>query len=66
MHFREVIENAKQEVIFITPYYVPGVDGLQFTRELINLGYELLLLPTHWRLTIISRSMRVIPVTAAS
>jgi putative cardiolipin synthase len=43
MHLREVIENAKQEVIFITPYYVPGVDGLQFARELINLGIRVVI-----------------------
>ncbi len=43
MHLREVIENAKQEVIFITPYYVPGVDGLQFARGLINLGIRVVI-----------------------
>jgi putative cardiolipin synthase len=43
MHLREVIENAKQEVIFITPYYVPGVVGLQLARELIDRGIRVVI-----------------------
>lgn len=43
MHLRKVIENAKQEVIFITPYYVPGVDGVEFARELIDRGIRVVI-----------------------
>ena len=43
MHLREVIENAKQEVMLITPYYVPGVDGLQFAREMVDHGIRVVI-----------------------
>ena len=44
MHLREVTENAKQEVIFITPYFVPGVDGVEFFRELIDRGIRVVII----------------------
>jgi len=43
MDLREVIENAEQEVIFITPYYVPGADGVQFARELVDRGIRVVI-----------------------
>jgi putative cardiolipin synthase len=38
-----VIENAKQEVMLITPYYVPGVGGLKFARELVEHGIRVVI-----------------------
>jgi putative cardiolipin synthase len=42
-HLGEVIRNAEQEVMFITPYYVPGVDGLQFAREMVDRGIRIVI-----------------------
>lgn len=35
MDLRDVILSAKKEAIFISPYYVPGDDGVQLIRDLI-------------------------------
>lgn len=35
---REVLRSAKQEVTFITPYFVPGDAGVELLKELVNKG----------------------------
>ena len=34
----EILRQAKQELIFISPYYVPGDDGVEYARELVEEG----------------------------
>lgn len=34
----EVLRKAEHELIFISPYYVPGEDGVQYARELVEKG----------------------------
>ncbi|NNE35929.1 MAG: phospholipase D family protein [Rhodothermales bacterium] len=34
----KVLRQAEQELIFISPYYVPGDDGVQYARDIINRG----------------------------
>jgi len=34
----EILRQAEQELIFISPYYVPGDDGVQYARELVAKG----------------------------
>jgi putative cardiolipin synthase len=40
---REVVLSAKTEVIFISPYYVPGNDGVQFIRDLVAKGVRVVI-----------------------
>lgn len=40
---REVLLSAEQEVIFISPYYVPGDAGIQLLRNLINNGVRVVI-----------------------
>ncbi len=41
---REVIMGARSEVIFISPYYVPGEGGVQLLRDLIAKGVQVIIL----------------------
>lgn len=34
----EILRQAEQELIFISPYYVPGDDGVQYVRDLVEKG----------------------------
>lgn len=34
------LQQAENEIIFITPYYVPGKDGIDFLRELTEKGLD--------------------------
>ena len=40
----KVIRNAKKEVIFISPYYVPGDSGVQSLRDLIGKGVRVVII----------------------
>ncbi|MEN8245947.1 MAG: phospholipase D family protein [Thermodesulfobacteriota bacterium] len=40
----EVIRTAEKEVIFISPYYVPGDGGVQLARELVEKGLRVVVL----------------------
>jgi len=40
----EVIGTAEKEVIFISPYYVPGADGVRLVRELVEKGLRVVVL----------------------
>ncbi len=40
---REVLLSAKKEIIFISPYYVPGVRGVQFLRILVDKGLRVVI-----------------------
>ena len=44
MDLREVILNAENEVIFISPYYVPGDGGVRLVRELVAKGVRVIIL----------------------
>jgi putative cardiolipin synthase len=44
MDLREVIRSAEQELIFISPYYVPGEDGVQLAREIVGKGVRVIIL----------------------
>jgi len=35
---RELVTSATEEVIIISPYYVPGKNGIELTRELLDTG----------------------------
>ncbi len=39
----EVMQSAETEVIFISPYYVPGDDGVQMVRDLVARGVRVLI-----------------------
>ena len=41
---REVILNAETEIIFISPYYVPGDRGVQLIRDLVAKGVRVVIL----------------------
>ena len=41
---KEVILSAKKEVIFISPYYVPGDSGIQLVQDLIDKGIRVKIL----------------------
>jgi putative cardiolipin synthase len=41
---RDVIEQAEKEIVFISPYYVPGEDGVRFVRELVEKGLRVVIL----------------------
>jgi putative cardiolipin synthase len=41
---REVILNAETEIIFISPYYVPGDRGVQLIRDLVSKGVRVVIL----------------------
>ncbi len=38
-----VVQNSAAEVIFISPYYVPGDDGVQMVRELVARGVRVII-----------------------
>jgi putative cardiolipin synthase len=40
----EVLLSAEEEIIFISPYYVPGDSGVQFVRNLVNKGVRVIIL----------------------
>ena len=40
----EVLNNAEEEIIMITPYYVPGDDGVEFVRKLVDKGVRVVIL----------------------
>lgn len=40
----EIIRNAQSEVIFISPYYVPGKGGVQLVRDLVAKGVRVVIL----------------------
>ena len=39
-----ILQHAERELIFISPYYVPGKDGVQYTRELTDKGVRIVIL----------------------
>ncbi len=41
---REVLLSADEEIIFISPYYVPGDSGVQFVRNLVDKGVRVIIL----------------------
>ncbi len=41
---RQAIHMADEEIIFITPYYVPGKRGVEFARGLVNHGSRVVVL----------------------
>lgn len=40
----DVLLSASKEVIFISPYYVPGKGGVQLVRDLVNKGVRVIIL----------------------
>jgi len=38
----DIIQNAEKEVMFISPYYVPGNNGVQMIRDLVQKGVRVL------------------------
>jgi len=40
----DVLLSARKEVIFISPYYVPGKGGVQLVRDLVNKGIRVIIL----------------------
>jgi len=40
----EVIRGAETEIIFISPYYVPGKSGVQLARDLVNKGVRIVII----------------------
>ena len=40
----DVLLSARKEVIFISPYYVPGKGGVQLVRDLVNKGVRVIIL----------------------
>jgi cardiolipin synthase C len=40
----ELMKSAKQELIIISPYFVPGKDGVALMRELVNRGVHISIL----------------------
>jgi putative cardiolipin synthase len=44
MELREVILSAEKEIIFISPYYIPGDSGVQLIRELVAKGIRVIIL----------------------
>ena len=41
---REVLLSADEEIIIISPYYVPGDRGVQFVRNLVDKGVRVIIL----------------------
>ena len=41
---KEVLLSARKEIIFISPYYVPGERGVQFVRDLVDRGVHVVIL----------------------
>jgi putative cardiolipin synthase len=41
---RYILDHAQKEVVFISPYYVPGKRGVAFARELVENGVRVVLL----------------------
>jgi len=44
-----LLRDAKREVVFITPYYVPGDDGVQYLRDLVSRGLRVVLVTNSLR-----------------
>jgi len=44
MDLRDVILSAETEVVFISPYYVPGDGGVQLVRDLVDRGVRVVIL----------------------
>jgi putative cardiolipin synthase len=40
----DVLHSARKEVIFISPYYVPGKGGVQLVRDLVGKGIRVIIL----------------------
>ena len=41
---KEVLLRAKKEIVFISPYYIPGKDGIELLKTLINNGVRVIIL----------------------
>ncbi|MFW2368705.1 MAG: phospholipase D family protein [Desulforhopalus sp.] len=41
---REVLLSAEKEIVFISPYYVPGKGGVELVRNLVNKGVRVIIL----------------------
>jgi len=41
---REVLLSAEKEIVFISPYYVPGDSGVEFVRKLVDKGIRVVIL----------------------
>jgi len=41
---REVLLSAEKEIVFISPYYVPGEGGVQLVRNLVDKGVRVIIL----------------------
>jgi len=41
---REVLLSAEKEIVFISPYYVPGKGGVQLVRNLVDKGVRVIIL----------------------
>ena len=39
----KILRQAEQELIFISPYYVPGDDGVQYVRDLVEKGVRVVM-----------------------
>lgn len=44
MDLGEIISSAEKEIIFISPYYVPGKTGVQMARDLVAKGVRVIIL----------------------
>ena len=40
----DVLHSAREEIIFITPYYVPGKGGVELMRQLVDKGVRVIVL----------------------
>jgi putative cardiolipin synthase len=40
----QILEAAEKEILFISPYYVPGESGVQFVRDLVAKGVRVVIL----------------------
>ena len=43
-NLRQVLLSAEEEVLFISPYYVPGEEGVELMRNLVNKGVRVVIL----------------------
>ena len=41
---RSILDHAEKEIIFISPYYVPGKGGVQLARDLVGNGIRVIVL----------------------
>jgi len=45
----EVLRSAERELMFLSPYYVPGDDGVQYARDLVSRGLHVVLVTNSLR-----------------